>query len=232
MQKWLKNLTVVGLLSTSFVARAGTVTPDELAETRRWTAARFEGIVPVQPAERALLVRANHDAVQKNARGGKPLRLVDRQFTRGLFCHAPSKLLVRLPASGRTFTATVGVDSNEQTSGGRGSVDFSVSVEAAEKFRSGVMREGMDAKRVSVELGGATEFVLAVDPTPDGIACDQADWAEAKVTLTDGRELWLADLPLKDERARRLFSADLISIEAIAETLPDSSALQDYLRDV
>ena len=71
------------------------------------------------------------------------------------------------------------------------------------------MREGMGAKPVKVELGGAMEFVLAVDPTPDGISCDQADWADAKVTLTDGRELWLADLPLKDERARRLFSTDL-----------------------
>jgi hypothetical protein len=75
-------------------------------------------------------------------------------------------------------------------------VEFSVSVGDAERFRSGAMREGTGAQPVTVDLGGAAEFVLQVDPTPDGIACDQADWADAKVTLTDGRELWLADLPL------------------------------------
>jgi hypothetical protein len=40
-----------------------------------------------------------------------------------------------------------------------------------------------------VDLGGATEFVIQVDETPDGIACDQADWAEAKVTLKDGSSM-------------------------------------------
>ena len=227
MQPWLNTLTIVGLSLMSFAARAVTVTPDELAEARRWTAARFEGVVPGQPAEPALVVRANHDPVQKNARGGKPMRLVDRQFTRGLFCHAPSKIVVRLPAPGTTFTAIIGVDSNEQTSGGRGSVDFSVSVDDAEKFRSGVMREGMASKQVQVELGGATEFVLQVDPTPDGIACDQADWAEAKVTLTDRRELWLADLPLNDERARRLFSADP-PFSFVYEGRPSAEWLKDW----
>ena len=94
------------------------------------------------------------------------------------------------------------MDSNDNTSGGRGSVDFSVKVGGAEKFRSGVMREGMPGKPVAVELDGATEFVLQIEETPDGISCDQADWVEAKITLKDGSELWLADLPLREgERA-------------------------------
>jgi alpha-galactosidase len=71
-----------------------------------------------------------------------------------------------------------------------------------EKFRSGVMREGMPGKPVVVELAEAREFVLQIEETPDGIACDQADWVEAKITLKDGSELWLADLPLREgERA-------------------------------
>jgi alpha-galactosidase len=189
-------------------AGAVTVTPEEVADARRWIAARFEGAKPAEPAGPALVVRANHDPIQKNSRGPKPLRLVDKQFTRGLFCHAPSEILVRLPSPGESFTAITGIDSNDQTSGGRGSVQFLVSVNGTEKFRSGVMREGMAFKQVQVELGGATEFVLQVDPTPDGIACDQADWAEAKVTLRDGRELWLGDLPVNDQRALRLFSTD------------------------
>ena len=40
----------------------------------------------------------------------------------------------------------------------------------------------------------------------DGISCDQADWADAKVVLADGRELWLGDLPLLG-KAREPYSA-------------------------
>lgn len=196
------RLIAAALLLTSLAVPAVSVNPEEIAEARQWTAAKFEGQQPPRPAEPALLVLANHDPVWKNGRGPRPMRIADKEYTRGLYCHAFSKIIVRLPSPGASFSALVGVDSNEQTSGGRGSVDFSVSVGGKEKFRSGVMREGMAGKEVNVDLGGAREFILQVDSTSDGISCDQADWAEAKVTLTDGRELWLADLPLREgERA-------------------------------
>ena len=60
-----------------------------------------------------------------------------------------------------------------------------------------VGRRVVDVEQVRrVELAGAREFELLVDDGGDGIACDQADWAEAKVTLKDGSDLWLSDLPL------------------------------------
>ena len=183
-------------------ARALPAWTEELAEAQRWSAAKFQGVQQAVMAQPALVVLANHGVVQKNARGGHPMRIVDKDYTRGLYCHAPSKISVRLPGPGARFAAIAGVDSNDQTSGGRGSVDFSVTVGGAEKFRSGVMREGIPGKPVRVELDGATEFVLQIEETPDGIACDQADWVEAKLTLKDGTELWLADLPLREgERA-------------------------------
>jgi len=181
-------------------ARAASVvgTPAELAEARRWSAAKFEGVQRTAAAEPALVVLANHGPVQKNSRGGRPMHIVDKDYTRGLYCHAPSKITVRLPGPGVRFTAIAGVDSNDQTSGGRGSVDFSVHVGAAEKFRSGVMREGMPGRPVLVDLKGAAEFVLQIEETPDGIVCDQADWVDARITLKDGAEFWLADLPLRE----------------------------------
>ncbi len=196
------GLSAAVLLLTSPAVPAVSVNPEELAEARQWTTAKFEGQQPLRPAVPALVVLANHDPVWKNGRGLRPLRIVDKEYTRGLYCHAFSKIIVRLPSPGTRFSALVGVDSNDQTSGGRGSVDFSVSVGGQEQFRSGVMREGMPGKQVQVDLGGEREFILQVDSTPDGIACDQADWAEAKVTLQDGHELWLTDLPLREgERA-------------------------------
>src|ERR1039458_619089 len=109
-------------------ARAASVVvgPAELAEARRWSAAKFEGARSPAPAEPALVVIANHGPVQKNARGGGPMHLSDKEYTRGLYCHAPSKIIVRLSWPGARFTAIAGVDSNDQTSGGRGSGGFSV----------------------------------------------------------------------------------------------------------
>ena len=197
--KRLTPLLLAGLLlAISPLARAASATPEEFTQARLWSAAKFQGTNLPATAEPALVVLANHGIVQKNARGGRPMRLADKEYTRGLYCHAPSKIIVRLPAPGASFNALVGVDSNDQTSGGRGSVDFSVSVGGGEKFRSGVMRESSPAKLVRVELGGAREFVLQIEETPDGNSCDQGDWVEAKVTLQDGREVWLADLPLRE----------------------------------
>jgi hypothetical protein len=63
---------------------------------------------------------------------------------------------------------------------------------------AGVTREGMAGKPVVVKLAEAREFILHIEETPDGIACDEADWVEATVTPLDGSNLWLAwqfDLP-------------------------------------
>ncbi len=208
-------------------AGAVAVAPEELAEAHAWSAASFQSIKPSPANQPALIVVANHDAVKRNARGSRPLRIGNTEYSRGLYCHAFSKLIVRLPRAGRRFTAIVGVDSNEQTSGGRGSVDFSVSVAGTEKFRSGVMREGMAGKAVDVNLAGAREFILQVEETPDGIASDQADWAQARVTLDDGRELWLGDLPLREEGAGVRYSTEP-SFSFVYDGKPSSELLKTW----
>ncbi len=187
------------MLGLACAARAAAPTPGEMAEARQWVSAHFAKRPPAAK-EPALLVQANHDPVQRNARGGRPLRIGSRVFHRGLYCHAPSKVQVRLPAPGKTFSAVVGVDSNSQTRGGRGSVVFSVLREDKTVFRSEPLREGMAGTVVDVPLEGARQFTLEVADGGDGNACDQADWAEARVALEDGRTLWLADLPMVDPR--------------------------------
>lgn len=176
--------------------RGDGVTPDELSAARRWVAAKFEGTVNAGPLEPGLIVLANHDSVAKNTRGeGRPLTIAKTAYDHGLYCHAVSRVVVRLPRPGKTFTAVVGVDSNSQTIDGRGSIVFSVSVGGEAKFRSEVLREGMAGVPVKVDLGGATEFVLEVGDSGDGISCDQADWAAAQAVLDDGKEVRLGDLP-------------------------------------
>ena len=186
-----------------------TPTAAEKAEADRWVAAKFDAkVLKTKPASTSgLIVIANHDPVQKNGRLGKPLDINGKKYSGGLFCHATSEVVVRLPGMAREFSAVIGVDSNEQTHPGKGSVVFSLEIGKKTVFRSNVMREGIPGVAVKVELDGATQFVLKVADADDGIACDQADWAEAKVVLAEGKTIWLADLPTIT-RPPRPFSTD------------------------
>jgi alpha-galactosidase len=175
---------------------ASTPTPAEQREARRWVAATLTGEPLPDPTPPFLEVLANNDPVQLNARNGRPLAIGGQQFWRGLYCHAVSRIRVHLPGAGKTFQASVGVDSNEQTTSGRGSVTFAVSAAERELWRSELLRESTGPVPVQVDLGGATEFLLDVGDGGDGIGCDQADWAEARALLADGSILWLGDLPV------------------------------------
>jgi len=66
-------------------------------DLRHWVAARIQG-AQEPPPNPGLEVLQNYDAVQKNARFGKPLHLAGRAHERGhtssvhgLFCHASSR---------------------------------------------------------------------------------------------------------------------------------------------
>lgn len=107
--------------------------PEELHDANDWVSAKFKGVQAAASAHACVEVHANHDPVQSNGRAGKPLNIAGRVYTRGLYCHAPSRLLVRPGKTARTFEAVVGIDSNDQTSGGRGSVVFSVRAGDAER---------------------------------------------------------------------------------------------------
>jgi alpha-galactosidase len=143
-----------------------------------------------------LNVLANYGPVTRNAHDSMPLKLNGKVYPRGFYCHAPSKILVRLAGPGQKFTALVGVNSNYMTQPGRGSIICSVSVAGKTVFRSGVLREGLPAASIGVNLNGAEEFVLEVNDAGDGISCDQAAWVDAQVTLAKGQTVWLGDMPL------------------------------------
>ena len=74
------------------------------------------------------------------------------EYARGLYCHASSKILVRLPAAAKVLTAVAGVDA---AAAPNGSVVFSVSVGGREAFRSPLMRGENQGVTVRVDLDGA-----------------------------------------------------------------------------
>lgn len=165
------------------------------AEARAWIAAKIDAQPLSRQAQPGLYVITNHDPVHLDQRSGHPLVIGDWSFVKGLYCHAPSRLLVRLPSPAKQFTAIVGLDHNNDTAHGRGSVVFSVAANEKEFFRSEVLRYGSAPVHVSADLDGASEFTLDISDAGDGIGWDQSDWGDAKVTLQDGTTIFVSDLP-------------------------------------
>ena len=107
-----------------------------------------------------------------------PLRIRDKEYARGLGHHAPGEIVVDLNGEYETFEAEVGV----QWQGGQvGSVVFQVYVDGRKRFDSGVMRETDTPKPVRVSVRGASELRLVATDAGDGITCDCANWAEARL---------------------------------------------------
>ena len=144
----------------------------------------------------------------------RPLRIADRDFERGLHFQSEGEVLVHLPKPAGTFEAVLGVDSNRVTgfysNAGRGTVIATVDVDGNEVFRSDVLHEGLEGIPLTIQLNGATEFVLGLIDAGGGtiqrVNFNQVDWAEARVILEDGETVWLDELPTAPLRAP--YSAD------------------------
>ncbi|MCX6927678.1 MAG: alpha-galactosidase [Verrucomicrobia bacterium] len=178
-----------------------------MAEARRFVAAKFESPQPGTAQKPGLIVAVNNGPIESNSRYGKPLKIVDKEFTRGIAAHAPSKIRVQLPGPAIRFLSQIGLDDNGQTHSGRGSIVFAVSVAGSNVFRSGVIKVSTPATPIEVDLQCASEFALEVGDAGDGIGWDQADWADAKVELANGQSVWLGDLPIIEVQ-EGLFSTD------------------------
>jgi hypothetical protein len=76
-----KALILCPLLIVAAQGANAPMNPAELAESHRWSAAKFEGVQPAAAIEPALVVLANHGAVQKNARGDRPMHIVDSSYS-------------------------------------------------------------------------------------------------------------------------------------------------------
>jgi hypothetical protein len=116
--------------------------------------------------------------VRRRSVDQNPLRIGGKEFARGLGTHANCQIQFPLGNRYQRFEALVGVDDEKQ---GAGSVVFRVVVDGRPVFDSGVMRGKQPAKKISVPLDGAEELLLIVTDAGDGITCDHADWAEARL---------------------------------------------------
>ncbi|MFE7391040.1 endo-alpha-N-acetylgalactosaminidase family protein [Streptomyces sp. NPDC057582] len=108
---------------------------------------------------------------------GTPLKIGGTAYAKGLGSHAPAKIRYYLGGSCTSFTAEVGVD-DVQTS--RGSVQFSVTADGAEKVKSPVLRAADTAWSLTADVTGAKYVELVVGDGGDGNGNDHADWGNAR----------------------------------------------------
>jgi len=180
---------------------AGFAAGDEIGLNAAWAERAFsDNADRLSPGRVAVLYE---DSVGETKFGvnsvGKPLRVGEKTFGRGIGVNAHSVLRVLLPGPGRVFRAEAGLDRNVDNS--PASVRFRVEVGGHALFETDVIRPGGAPVPVEAPLGGATVFDLIVDNGGDTRAFDQADWADARVLLEDGTEVYLDDLARDDDPA-------------------------------
>ena len=171
---------------------------------QRWLAAKFLDQTDVTPVASQMIVALKSGAIQKNQRRDQTFRIVDTKYKRGVHMPSPGAITVRLSEPARSFEAVVGVDSNDlgyYSNAGRGNVEASVAAGGRELFRSVTLHEGLAGVAVKTDLGGATEFTLKLDAVGERSRTyqgewDQAEWANARITLASGKTLWLDELPV------------------------------------
>jgi beta-galactosidase len=109
-----------------------------------------------------------------------------QMFDRGLGLHANSETVYRLqPGQFEQFEALVGLDSAVADEQGRpregGTIVFEVYLDAQRGYCSGLVNNSVAPLLVRVPLGQARSLRLVVRDAGDGITCDNADWAMARL---------------------------------------------------
>ncbi len=196
----LRKMFFAALALQTLILAAG----EPFDNARRWTEAKFLGVPDNGVSTAHLLVHLKRGVLERNRIKDRQFNIAGKSFERGVAMPSPGEIVVRLPADAARFSAVVGVDSNDlgyYSNGGRGSVIAAVEANGQTMLRSAVLREGMAGVPISTELHGAREIKLTLTAVGEHgrtwqAEWDQADWADARVTLADGKELWLADLPL------------------------------------
>jgi alpha-galactosidase len=107
----------------------------------------------------------------------KPLTIGGVVYQKGLGTHAVGLIEMDLKGSAEGFHGLVGLDDEEL--GNKGSVCFVIKADNKELFRSPIMKAGMPAVKVDVDLKDVKQLSLIVEDGGDGNDGDHADWVSA-----------------------------------------------------
>ena len=154
--------------------------------------------------------------VNKSILGG-PLSIGGKKFEHGVGTHAISVIRIQLAGHGDRFTADVGLD--DDIGQCPASIVFKVQGDSKILFNSGVMKTGEAAQPVAVDLSGVKVLTLLVEATGNDISCNHADWADAKITMLEGKPVTMmypSEPPVvltpKPPRTPRINGAEILGV--------------------
>ncbi|MDP4289764.1 MAG: NPCBM/NEW2 domain-containing protein [Bacteroidota bacterium] len=105
-----------------------------------------------------------------------PLTVGGVAFKKGLGTHAAGLVEMDLKGTVERFKGLVGIDDEKN---GKGTVVFVLVADKKEIFRSPLMKSGMQAVNVDVNLKGVKKLSMIVEDGGDGNDSDHADWVNA-----------------------------------------------------
>ena len=106
-----------------------------------------------------------------------PLTIGGEVFKKGIGTHSEGLIVLNLKGTAERFEGFVGLD--DEVKGKNGSIRFVILTDKKEVFKSPVMKYGMKAIKVNVDLKGVKKLSLIVDNGGDSNDADHADWANA-----------------------------------------------------
>ncbi len=123
---------------------------------------------------------------------GKPLCIAGHDYAHGFGTCAPSVVHVALQGGSTRFSAKVGIDDEGQANQPKGSAEFIIEGDGKVLWCSPLMRGGIAAQAVDLDVAGVKLLTLRVTDGFDGTDRDHADWAEATFQVTGTRPTTVA----------------------------------------
>jgi hypothetical protein len=160
------------------VGAAGTSTPSSVVSATTLSAPAPTYVSDLIPTSATV----GYGTLQKDQSiSGNTLTLNGTTYAKGLGAHAASIITYNLGGKFNTFTATVGID-QEEDSKGQGYVDFQVIGDGRVLFDSGVLTNDQTAQ-INISVSGVQTLTLvAANGIANDIDFDHADWAGAQLS--------------------------------------------------
>ncbi len=127
---------------------------------------------------------------------GKPICLAKKEYIHGIATHCDSIIKIKLDKPALKFSAVVGIDYNRDTinknsSGYLATAIFSVVLNGETVWTGPELCATDRPQTVEIDLQGADEFYLHA-MAGNSIQFAHADWADARITYTDGKTEYFA----------------------------------------
>ena len=153
---------------------------------------------------------------------GSPLRIGEQIYARGLGHHANGQITIGLSGQYHEFRAQAGV---QWQGGGKGSVVFRVEVDGKIAFESGPRSDSDVAVDICVPLDNAQQLSLIATDAGDGIGCDMANWADARLLRSAGIPFVSAATPVLDGQQDCTVSSEFCDFAVAATSTGPQVAL-------